>query len=221
MKNVRAADKKEFGLKLLEWWSENKQDFPWRKTRDPYSILVAEVLLRKTTAKQVERIYGDFLDSYPTSKALSRATEKKLSQLLNPLGMEHTRAKLFTRLADAVAKHNGKIPRSEKGLRALPGVGKYSANAVLCLAYGKDMPMVDTNAVRVVQRVFSFAFSKARAKDDPYLWDFVKNLMPAGRAMNFNLAIIDFAHKVCKPKNPHCCACPLKALCIYGKAQTC
>lgn len=218
---MTAADKKEFSHKLLEWWSENKQGFPWRNTRDPYLILVAEVLLRKTTAKQVERIYDSFLNVYPTSKALSRATEEKLRRLLSPLGMEHIRAKLFIKLADAIVSHDGKIPRSEEDLRALPGVGEYSANAVLCLAYGKNVPMVDTNAVRVVQRVFNFASSKARAKDDPYLWDFVRDLIPAYRARDFNLAVIDFAHKVCKPKNPHCYSCPLKALCTYGRTQIC
>lgn len=211
------ASKKEFATLLLEWWLQHKANYPWRKTRNPYSILVAELLLRKTTVKQVEKIYDYFLDAYPTPKELSRATEKELKHLLTPLGMEHTRAKLFKKLAESIVKDNGNVPSTEEELTALPGVGRYSANAVLCMAYGKDVPMVDTNAVRVIQRVFSFKSSKKRAKDDKRLWDFVKDLIPKNESKEFNLAVIDFAHILCSSGNPICCSCPLRRICDFGK----
>jgi A/G-specific adenine glycosylase len=214
--------RKEFSEKLLEWWQGNRQDFPWRKTRNPYSILVAELLLRKTTSKQVEKMYKEFLNVYPSPKELSKASEDDLRKHLTPLGMEHIRARLFIKLADAILKNfNGQIPDSEESLRELSGVGRYSANAVLCMAYGKHAPMVDTNVVRVVQRVFSFKSSKARVKDDPSIWSFVKGLIPQHEAKNFNLAIIDFAHSVCLLRKPLCCSCSLRSICDYGKKQIC
>jgi len=208
---------RQFTPKLLEWWSKNKQQYSWRKTNDPYRTLVVELLLRKTTSKQVQRVYDIFIGKYPSSKELAKAPEKDLEKLLRPLGMEYTRAKLFKRLAEIlVSDFSGHIPRSENDLEKLPGVGRYSVNAVLCMAYGKDVPMVDTNAVRVVNRVFDFRSSKARAKDDPEIWNFVKGLIPSGKAKEFNLAIIDFAHSICLPRVPLCPKCPEKSMCEYN-----
>jgi A/G-specific adenine glycosylase len=222
MKSVIAIDKKEFSNKLLEWWSENKQDFPWRNTRDPYLILLAELLLRKTSSRQVKKMYCEFIEKYPTPKQLFFAHEDDLRRLLTGLGMENIRTKLMKKVADAILKDfHGKIPETEEELTMLPGVGRYSANAVLCTAYGADVPMLDTNAIRVIQRVFSFSTSRARAKDDSELWSFMKTLIPRDQGRNFNLGLIDFAHGICTPRNPHCCECPLKAICNYGLSHVC
>jgi A/G-specific adenine glycosylase len=212
--------KKIFGKKLLKWWQSNKESYPWRKTKNPYSILVAELLLRKTTSKQVKKMYENFIEAYPSPKQLAEASEDDLKKMLTPLGMENIRTQLFMRIAEAVSDNfNGGIPATEKGLRALPGVGKYSANAVLCMAYGRKVPMVDTNAVRIIRRVFSFKSSKGREKDDVALWKLAKELIPENRARKFNLALIDFGHLICLPKNPLCRSCPLRKICDYGITQ--
>jgi A/G-specific adenine glycosylase len=211
---------KEFVARLLKWWSEHKFDFPWRNTNDPYKILIAELLLRKTTAKQVKALYENFLSKYPDVETLSRASISEIENTIRPLGMEHKRAVLLKSLAeDIVQKHMAHVPTSEDELLKLPGVGLYVANAVLCFAYGRDVPLVDTNAVRIFQRVFGFKSQKHRPKDDPLLWKFVAKIIPPGKARDFNLAIIDFAHSICIPRKPRCNICILGNICKYAKER--
>ncbi len=186
-----------FVRRLIEWWDKNKRDFPWRRTSEPYAVLIAEVLLRKTTAQQVKKVYSAFLSKYPDPKSLSKADENNLKSLLAPLGMEHRRANLLVRLGKVlVEKYNGAVPTEADDLLQLPGVGMYSANAVLCFAYGRDVPLVDTNVVRVFQRVFGFQSRKKRPREDRTLWNFVASMIPPGNARSFNLAVIDFASAV-------------------------
>ncbi|MEM3714960.1 MAG: hypothetical protein QXF82_08445 [Nitrososphaeria archaeon] len=209
--------KMKFAEKLLEWWGANRKDFPWRKTSDPYKILIAELLLRKTTAKQVEMLYEKFLSEYPNIKILSQASRKRLEELLRPLGMQHKRATLLKTVAsEIVQEYLGRIPASREQLMKLSGVGLYVANAILCFAYGEDVPLVDTNVVRVFKRVFGLKSRRRRARDDSAFWNFVADALPRGKARNFNLAVIDLAHEVCTPKKPKCSACPLCAFCRYA-----
>ena len=179
---------------FLEWWNKHKRDFPWRYTKDPYSILIAEMLLRKTTAKQVEKIYDEFLAKYPNPKSIAEADKNELKEMLKPLGMEHKRAELFKKLGTSVEeKHNGQIPLELEELLKLPGVGMYAANAVLSFACSKDVPLLDTNFIRVIQRVFGIKSEKSRARDDRKLWEFAKTLIPSGSSKNFNLAVLDLS----------------------------
>ena len=113
-------------------------------------------------------------------------------------------------------KSGGNVPRSEAELLALPGVGRYSANAVRCLAWHENTPMLDTNVIRLVQRVFSIKSSKARPRDDSILWDFVSSLIPDGKARELNLSMLDFASMICTPRAPLCNICPLNEICNYN-----
>lgn len=212
-----ASPKNEFARLLLEWWKVNKRDFPWRRTRNPYVILISEMLLRKTTAKQVATIFEKFFTKFPDVKTLAGADEREIEELIKPLGMEHKRGVLLKKLADELLKSfGGAVPASERDLMRLPGVGRYSANAVLCFAYGKDVPLVDVNAIRVFQRIFGFKSQKRRIKDDTAFWEFVAEAVPPGFAREFNLAVIDFAHEVCKPKQPKCPICPVRGVCKFA-----
>jgi len=218
--SCRPVSKEKFADLLLEWWKLNKRDFPWRRTNNPYVILVSEMLLRKTTAKQVNAIFEKFFTKFPNVKMLAEADEEEIEELIKPLGMEHKRAVLLKKLANELLKnHGGAIPASQDDLLKLPGVGRYSANAVLCFAYGKDAPLVDVNAIRVFQRVFSVKSQKRRIKDDTTFWEFVAETIPKGKAREFNLAIIDFAHEVCRPKKPKCAICPLCVICIFASEE--
>ncbi|WP_054644757.1 HhH-GPD family protein [Thermoanaerobacter thermocopriae] len=133
MADWTSEEKKEaFVDQLLKWWDRNKRDFPWRHTKNPYDVLIAEMLLRKTTAQQVEKIYNDFLNRYPNSKALAEADENELKKMLRPLGMEHARAKLLKRFGAVVEEeYGGVIPSDYAVLLKLPGVGMYATNSVL------------------------------------------------------------------------------------------
>lgn len=210
----------KFAILLLEWWQSNKRDFPWRRTADPYKILIAEMLLRKTTARQVEGVFERFISKFPDAKAIAEAQDEEIEEAIRPLGMEHKRADLLKKLAIELLKnHMGAIPATQEDLLRLPGVGRYVANAVLCFAYEKDAPLVDVNTIRVFQRVFGFESQRRRVKDDATLWELVAKMTPPGKAKVFNLAIIDFAHEICKSKNPKCASCPLRAICKYANRR--
>jgi len=207
----------DFTVKLLKWWNPCRFDYPWRKTSDPYKILVSEFMLRKTTRKQVSEIYNDFFSRYATVRALYVADVESIENIIRPLGMQHVRAVALKKLAEIVVKeHDEKIPAEKHLLEKLPGVGAYIANAVLCLAYGKDVPLLDTNVLRVMKRVFSLKSSRKRVRDDPKMWKAVSFLIPKNRARDFNLAMLDFAAFICLPKKPKCIICPMQAICDYG-----
>lgn len=160
---------KKFVGELIQWWAENRRSFAWRETRDPYKILLAEVMLRKTTTGQVAKLYERFLLKHPRPSDLLAAPIKELKKNLKPLGMYKVRAMQLKKMAKLlVHEHGGRVPRSKEELMALPGVKEYGANAVLCLAYGENVPFLDTNSARVLQRVFGIK-AKTLPQDDPKL----------------------------------------------------
>jgi len=200
---------------ILKWYKHNKRDYLfWRNTKNPYYILVSEMMLQKTTVKQVQDLIHKFIERFPTPKDLAEASVKEIEGLITPLGMEHKRAVRYKKWAIIVVeKHGGQIPDSEKDLISLPGVGKYIANSVLCLGFGKDVPLLDTNIVRILERVFGIKSSKARARADKKLWDFVRNITPPGKSRDVNLALLDLGALVCTAKNPKCQICPVNEIC--------
>ena len=201
---------------IIEWWQENKRDYPWRKTRDPYRTLLTEILLRKTTATHVNSIYIEFFDKYPDIDALSKANIETLKKLITPLGLANQRSNQILKLVKTITGDlGGKIPTECDKLLELPGVGRYTAGAVMCVSYSKDEAMVDTNAVRVIGRYFDFKSKTKTPYTDPELWGFVKKLIPKGKCKEFNLGVIDFANAICLAKIPKCQKCPLKNQCNY------
>ena len=213
-----SKSKKIIGILLLEWWGKNKRSFSWRRSKKPYKVLISEMLLRKTTAKQVQESYSEFIKKYPDPKVLSKADENELSKRLKPLGMEYKRAELFLKFGKVITKNfRGKVPATEKELLKLPGVGQYAANAVLSFSHNKNVPMVDTNFIRFIDRVFGFKSKKSRARNDTEIWEFASTLIPEGRSRDFNLAVLDFSAVLCKAKNPKCDMCPLIKYCVFHK----
>lgn len=213
-----SKSKKIIGNLLLEWWENNKRTFSWRRSCKPYNVLIAEMLLRKTTAKQVEEEYRGFIKKYPNPKLLSKAEESELSNHLRPLGMEYKRAKLFLKFGKAIMREfKGRVPSTKEELLKLPGVGLYSTNAVLSFSQNKDVPLVDTNFIRIIDRIFGFKSEKSRARNDKKIWEFATMLIPKGKSKEFNLAALDFAAVLCKSKNPKCDMCPLIKYCVFHK----
>lgn len=204
--------------KMLEWFADNERSFPWRRTMDPYKVLVAEKLLQQTAAtEKVVAAYEELIRLYPTIKALSKARPATLRRLIRPLGFVY-RAEELPRLArDLLDRHGGKIPTDLSDLLRLPGVGDYSARAVLSFAYGHDIPVVDTNVARFLHRVYGITkrlpSNPARNKQ---LIDMASALIPKGRSKGYNLAVLDLCSLICKPHHPQCSECPVRECCIYG-----
>ena len=209
----------DFAERLLSWYEQNKRDYlPWRKTKDPYKVLVAEMMLQKTTSNQVARLFDGFVEKYPSPASLADAPVADIEAEITPLGMEHRRALRFKQWAQIIVeKYAGKVPRRKDALTSLPGVGDYIANAVLCLAYDENVALLDTNVVRVLQRFFGITSAKARARTDKALWKTYQRMIPEGKARDFNLAVLDFAALVCTAKNPQHKICPVNDMCHFIK----
>ena len=209
--------KKQFTKILLEWDASNRRDFPWRRTKNSYKILVAEIMLQRTKAEQVVPVYERFVKKYPDLRSLSKASVSEIKAEILSLGLEK-RAQGLKKLAEQLVKeHMGEIPKSREDLVKLHWVGNYIANALLCHAFGVDIPTVDVNFARLLVRVFSLK-SKHPAQKDKRIWAFAQSLIPLvkGRARALNLAILDLASKICTPHKPACAVCPLNPICDYG-----
>jgi len=163
--------------------------------------------------------YKEVLNEYPSFKDLATADERSLTKIMLPLGIYRTRPTQLKTIARIfLERFKGKLPDEPEtllsNLRGL-GVGRYIANAVFCLVKGEDLPMLDANSIRILQRVFGLATAKKRPRDDPRFWDFLASLIPTGKGRNLNLGLIDFGALVCTARNPRCELCPLNAICVY------
>jgi len=201
---------RSFVIALLEWFKSHKRDFPWRHETDPYKILVAEKLLQQTTYGHVLRVYDDFIEKFPGISSLAQAEVSDIEDIIRRLGFQRQRARQFREIGSAIlSEHEGKIPSTKEELLKLSGIGNYVASAVLCFAFNKDEPIVDTNVRRVVTRFFGWKEAK-----DTEIEKRLRKLVPNGKAKQFNWGIIDFAGLICSRK-PKCDKCFLNESCAY------
>jgi len=209
-------DAEKFRESLLNWWKENGRSFPWRDTRNPYHILISEILLHRTRADQVVPVYKEFIRAFPTVRDLASARSEDVMRILRPLGL-FWRSKLIVRMANIiVTKFHGKIPYTKEDLESLPGVNHYIASAVRCFAWGKAEPLLDTNTVRILGRIFGLKVtdSSRRSKRFRQLY---QDLIDMKHPREFNYAMIDLGALICTPKNPRCAACPVNQQCSHGR----
>ena len=142
-----------FSGNLLNWWNNNKRRYPWRLTRDPYKILISEVLLHRTRAEQVVPIYQEFIDRFPSIAELSNATSKEMCEILLPLGLYWRTTLLSKMVKSIVIENGGEIPSNRTELKRLPGIGPYISSAIMCFAYDSPEAILDINVVRILGRV--------------------------------------------------------------------
>ena len=204
-----------FQIALLTWYKRNKRAYIWRTTKDPYSVLVAEMMLQQTNAGKVVPVYEAFLQKYPTISKLLMSDEQELISLLKPIGLKYKVTRLKNLAKEIFEKFGGNVPSTKEELLSLPGVGEYIANAVLCFSYSKKLPLVDVNVIRLYERVFSIKSEKKRARDDKRYWEFSHVMLPENYK-KFNLALIDFSAKICLNRNPICRKCPIMIICDYS-----
>ena len=203
----------EFQRRLLAWYRAHGRKLPWRRTRDPYRILVSEVMLQQTQVERVKSYYRSFLRRYPTFDALAAADEPTVRDSWEGLGY-YARARNLHRTARVVvAEHGSRLPDDAQTIRRLPGIGRYTAGAVLSIAYGKDEPILDTNAARVLARVFAVRVRGGKARLHRRLWELAARVTPAGEAGDFNQAIMDLGATICRIRSPLCSECPVRSAC--------
>ncbi len=204
---------RRFQRNLLRWYARHGRDLPWRRTRDPYRILVSEIMLQQTQVERVVPKYHEFLDRYPTLEALAAAPADEVRRLWYPLGYNVRPLRLHRIARETLARYGGRLPDTADDLRRLPGVGPYTAGAVLAFAYGRDTAVLDTNVRRVLTRVFLGRRRARRLRGEKALWDLAGRLVPRGRGYDFNQALMDFGATWCTPRRPRCPRCPMKRLC--------
>ncbi len=206
---------------LLKWFSAFGRKFPWRASNEPFDVLIAEKLLQQTSVREETiRIYDDLRSLFPSAKSLSEANIDQIREMILPLGL-HYRARELVDLAQEISeKYNGIIPDDLATLLSLKGVGDYTARAILCFAFGKDVAVVDTNVARILYRVFGLPgkmpANPARKRS---LIKLAGQLIPEGKSCTFNWAMIDLGALVCKASNPLCEQCPLQTFCAYYQSR--
>ena len=198
--------------RLLRWHAGHGRDFPWRRTREPWAVLLSELMLQRTRADLVVAVYEEAMRRYPTAAHFADADAEEIAELLRPLGYLHRNA----RLQAAARACRAGVPRTMPALLALPGVGRYAATATLCFAYGRRVAVIDPTVTRLLSRLELATSSRARPRDDLTLWNVAGRLVPARRARDWNYAVLDHGALVCRPK-PRCSGCPLLELCPTGQ----
>jgi A/G-specific adenine glycosylase len=206
-------DRQRFRARLLAWYRRHGRDLPWRKTGDPYHILVSEIMLQQTQVERVLPKYAEWLDKYPSLGALAAAPEGEVDATWYPLGYNVRPRRLQTIAREAVARYGGQLPADEKTLLSFKGIGAYTAGAIRSFAFRKRAAIVDTNVARVLFRVFV-------GKGDPkshamrrHLWTLSKTLVPLRHAFDFNQALMDLGAMVCAARKPKCLVCPMTKSC--------
>lgn len=194
---------------LLDWYAEHgRHDLPWREAgRSPYELLIAEILLQRTTATAVSGAYVPFVARFPTPETVTAAPSDEIADRIAPIGLSK-RARYVERCSGRLlARHSGVVPRRRSALSDLHGVGEYTARSVSIHAFGEDVAAVDTNVRRLVSRFFGL---RPGSDAVPVLAD---ALVPSGRSSDFQHAMLDFAAALCTPRNPECDGCPIGADC--------
>lgn len=202
--------------RLLSWFARNGRSFPWRELgRVPYEVIVAEILLQRTNAAGVARAYPGFVERYPSWASLEQAPLEDLENALRPLGLWRQKALAFQQLAQSIEGCGGVVPRTRTELERLPGIGPYTASAVLAIVYGRAEPLLDVNMARCLWRFFGSSEPTSEGSKR-WLHALALRLVSGRRSLQVNWAVLDFGALVCQARGPRCQGCPLRARCQYA-----
>ncbi|PWB71046.1 MAG: hypothetical protein C3F07_15625 [Anaerolineales bacterium] len=218
---LSAEQKKlKFNRSISRWFYNHQRIYPWRKTKDPYKILVSEFLLQKTNADLALDVYKVLIREYPNPFLLAKAKVNNLRNQIAPIGLSYRADRLIKTAKQLVYEYNGQVPNNRKDLLKLYGVGLYISNAVLCFAYKDRVAIIDTNTIRIFGRVFGISSNNKRPRTDVKLEKKMENWLPKRNFDMFNYALLDFGATVCTAVNPKCKKCPLNTICDYYLAGT-
>ena len=206
-------DRKRFRQRLLTWYRRHGRDLPWRKTDDPYHILVSEVMLQQTQVDRVLPKYAEWLEKYPSLNALAEAPEHEVTKTWYPLGYNIRPKRLQSIARESVARYGGQLPSDEETLLSFKGIGAYTAGAIRSFAFRQRAAILDTNVARVLFRIFvATGDIKAHAMRKR-LWAISEVMVPRKQVFDFNQALMDFGATICVARKPKCDACPMTKLC--------
>lgn len=206
--------RRRFRRRLLGWYACNARELPWRKTQDPYRILVSEVMLQQTQVDRVLPKYKEWLDRFPSFEALAEVPIGDAIRTWFPLGYNDRPRRLHAIARDVVARYNGALPSDTETLRTFKGIGEYTVGAVQSFAFGKRAAIVDTNVARLLFRIFIGHGDRSSHMMKRHLWRLSKVLLPKKQVFDFNQALMDLGATVCVARTPRCKVCPMRPICV-------
>jgi A/G-specific adenine glycosylase len=202
---------------VLQWYAEHQRDLPWRRTRNPYFIWVSEIMLQQTQVDTVLPYYERFLSAFPTVPSLAAASLQEVLKVWENMGYYSRARHLHAAAQEIMTRWAGRIPDSEKDLLSLPGIGRYTAAAILSFAFGHRVAPVDGNVRRIICRLFAIREPLDQAHTLRRIHQWAEELVPEGRSSPFNQGLMDLGATVCTPRNPSCTLCPLETPCLARK----
>ncbi|MEW6333604.1 MAG: A/G-specific adenine glycosylase [Thermodesulfobacteriota bacterium] len=205
--------KRRFRKALLSWYDRRARPLPWRETRDPYRIWISEVMLQQTRVQTVEAYYDRFIGRFPTVEDLARAAPDEVMKCWEGLGYYGRARHLHRAARDVVERFGGRLPDTPKDLLSLPGIGRYTAGAILSIAFEKPHALLDGNVIRVLARVLHVTEDVGKTSTRRALWSLSESLLPKRRTGEYNQALMELGALVCRAGNPACSDCPVSALC--------
>ncbi len=221
--SIPSARRLAFGRRLRAWYRQSARDLPWRRTRNAYRVLVSELMLQQTQVSRVVPKYREFLRTFPTLCSVAEATPARVCEAWEGLGY-YARARNLHRLAGAVTdggRRVGKLPSQPEALRALPGIGAYTAGAVASFAYEVRAPLVDTNVARVLRRAFAPELVPKTTAANKALWSIAATILPrTGRATwTHNQALMELGALICTAREAKCGICPVRTCCATANTK--
>jgi A/G-specific adenine glycosylase len=213
-----AATRRRFRGRLLSWYHRHGRDLPWRKTDDPYHILVSEIMLQQTQVDRVLPKYGEWLAKYPSMAVLAAAPEDEVTAAWYPLGYNIRPRRLQSIAREAVTRYGGLLPDDQATLLSFKGIGAYTAGAIRSFAFRQRAAILDTNVARVLFRVFVGSGELKSHAMHRHLWMLSEALVPHRHVFDFNQALMDFGAMVCVARHPRCLVCPMTKSCLAFRA---
>lgn len=206
--------------KLIRWFESEKRNLPWREHYDPYAVWISEIMLQQTQVKTVLPYFDRWMRRFPDVRAVAEAPEEAILKAWEGLGY-YSRARNIQKTARLLLReHGGELPRDHRALLALPGIGRYTAGAIMSVAFNEDFPLVDGNVERVLARLFDLDAPLGEQATKQALWKLAERLIPPGRARQFNQGMMELGALVCLPQNPLCAECATRNECASLKAGT-
>ncbi len=206
--------KEDFGRLLLTWYKTNARSLPWRGHPDPYAVWISEIMLQQTRVETVIPYFQNWMLTFPDIRSLADAEEDQVLKQWEGLGYYSRARKLHKAARMIVEKFNGQLPEEASILETLPGIGPYTAAAISSIAFGKDEAVLDGNVKRVLARVCNYSKPVNAAASQIDLRRMAKDLLPAGKAGDYNQAVMDLGATICTPRAPKCESCPVQTICV-------
>ena len=199
--------------KILRWYAKHARTLPWRGTLDLYRVWVSEIMLQQTTTRTVQGFFDRFMARFSTIRELATAELDEVNRFWEGLGYYRRAAQLHRTAKEIVEKWNGEFPMDVEVVKKLPGIGRYTAGAILSIATDQRLPILEANTLRLHARLLAVKGDPSKGETNRVLWEFAERVLPKTGCGRFNQALMDLGSLVCTPKEPHCSECPIVSLC--------